>query len=224
MIYLIHVFDRESWAGIAFFASRALRTMFCQMHPVYLDHLQPSMSTQWIRQSKLQSLNHSFHEQCFLDCRLQLVAEEDSKELRMHGSAKLLATITSLVTATLRTEFPQCPNLSSDDVLSLIDLGNSDAGSIGRHWVLDPIDGTRGFTAGRQYAVCLGMLKDGQMKLGILGCPNLPLGRRVIQVDAEPMDDAGMRRDCVGAVFAAVRGFGAYAGPLESQVTSAASY
>lgn len=33
----------------------------------------------------------------------------------------------------------------------------------GRHWVLDPIDGTRGFVGMRQYAVCLGLLDKGQV-------------------------------------------------------------
>ena len=47
--------------------------------------------------------------------------------------------------------------------MALIDLGDSPGGSQGRHWVLDPIDGTRGFVGLRQYAVCLGMLQDGQV-------------------------------------------------------------
>ena len=34
----------------------------------------------------------------------------------------------------------------------------------GRHWVLDPIDGTRGFVGMRQYAVCLGLLDAGQAR------------------------------------------------------------
>ena len=55
-------------------------------------------------------------------------------------------------------------NLTPEDVLALIDLGNSEGGSEGVHWVLDPIDGTRGFVGGRQYAVCLGMLKDGKVR------------------------------------------------------------
>lgn len=33
----------------------------------------------------------------------------------------------------------------------------------GQHWVLDPIDGTRGFVGMRQYAVCLGLLDGGQV-------------------------------------------------------------
>jgi fructose-1,6-bisphosphatase/inositol monophosphatase family enzyme len=48
-------------------------------------------------------------------------------------------------------------------VLDLIDQGGSEGGAVGRHWVLDPIDGTRGFVGLRQYAICLGMLQDGKV-------------------------------------------------------------
>ena len=48
-------------------------------------------------------------------------------------------------------------------VLELVDTGGSEGGPAGRHWVLDPIDGTRGFVGLRQYAICLGMLQDGQV-------------------------------------------------------------
>lgn len=34
----------------------------------------------------------------------------------------------------------------------------------GHYWVLDPIDGTRGFVGMRQYAVCLGMIDHGQVR------------------------------------------------------------
>ena len=34
----------------------------------------------------------------------------------------------------------------------------------------------------RQYAVCLGMLQDGQVELGVLGCPNLPQVRMFVCV------------------------------------------
>ena len=41
-------------------------------------------------------------------------------------------------------------------------------------WTLDPIDGTSGFLRGGQYAVCLALIIDGAVKVGVLGCPNLP--------------------------------------------------
>lgn len=78
-------------------------------------------------------------------CRLQLVAEEDSADLRQAGAKEMLSTIATLVTQALQSAYPGCPELSSDDILDLIDLGDSPAGPSGQHWVLDPIDGTRGF-------------------------------------------------------------------------------
>lgn len=42
-------------------------------------------------------------------------------------------------------------------------------------WALDPIDGTKGFLRGGQYAVCLALLEDGEPVLGVMGTPNLPL-------------------------------------------------
>jgi 3'-phosphoadenosine 5'-phosphosulfate (PAPS) 3'-phosphatase len=74
-----------------------------------------------------------------------------------------------------------CPRLSPSrrhaaalQVADLIDSGGAEGGKRGTHWVLDPIDGTRGFVAMRQYAVCLGMLVEGEVVLGVLGTPNLP--------------------------------------------------
>lgn len=54
---------------------------------------------------------------------------------------------------------------AQEDVLALIDSGGSQGGSEGFHWVLDPIDGTRGFVGMRQYAVCLGLLHEGQVRV-----------------------------------------------------------
>jgi 3'(2'), 5'-bisphosphate nucleotidase len=64
-------------------------------------------------------------------------------------------------------------------------------------WTLDPIDGTKGFLRGEQYAVALGLLEDGAVTLGVLGCPNLE------GPDGRP-----------GALLAAVRGEGAWVLPL----------
>ncbi|KAL9713182.1 3'(2'),5'-bisphosphate nucleotidase [Leucoagaricus gongylophorus] len=41
-------------------------------------------------------------------------------------------------------------------------------------WTIDPIDGTKGFLRGEQYAVCLSFLIDGKPIVGVIGCPNLP--------------------------------------------------
>lgn len=68
-------------------------------------------------------------------------------------------------------------------------------------WTLDPIDGTKGFLRGEQYAVCLALIVNARVQLGVMGCPNLP-------VDASsPSGDRG-------CLFVAVRGQGAEQLPL----------
>ncbi|KAJ2077436.1 3'(2'),5'-bisphosphate nucleotidase, partial [Coemansia sp. S142-1] len=59
-------------------------------------------------------------------------------------------------------------------ILRAIDRGQYAGGPQGRHWTLDPIDGTKGFLRGEQFAVCLALIIDGQVELGVVGCPNLP--------------------------------------------------
>ena len=70
-------------------------------------------------------------------------------------------------------------------------------------WTLDPIDGTKGFLRGEQYAVCLALLVDARVQLGVMGCPNLPVSAA---------DPSGAR----GCIFVAVRGQGAFQLPLEN--------
>lgn len=56
-----------------------------------------------------------------------------------------LEGITKLVKDTLASEESYAASLlSTDDVLNGIDCGKSEGGCSGCHWVLDPIDGTKG--------------------------------------------------------------------------------
>ncbi|CAN8264461.1 unnamed protein product [Cochlearia groenlandica] len=106
---------------------------------------------------------------------VSLVAEEDSGELRKVAAETVLARITELVKDTLATDesYADSP-LSSDDVLNAIDQGKSEGGPKGRHWILDPIGGTRGFIRGEQYAIGLALLVEGKVVLGVMACPKLP--------------------------------------------------
>ena len=63
-------------------------------------------------------------------------------------------------------------------------------------WTLDPIDGTKGFLRGEQYAVCLALIVDAKVELGVIGCPNL-------------CQDASKPDGQKGCIFVAVRGQGA---------------
>ena len=65
--------------------------------------------------------------------------------------------------------------VSVDQALDWIDLGGvTPDASTPQYWTLDPIDGTKGFLRGEQYAIALGLLEQGRVVLGVLGCPNLP--------------------------------------------------
>jgi 3'(2'), 5'-bisphosphate nucleotidase len=63
--------------------------------------------------------------------------------------------------------------VTASQVLDWIALGGAD-GTGARYWTLDPIDGTKGFLRGDQYAIALALVDDGEIVLGVLGCPNLP--------------------------------------------------
>jgi len=94
-----------------------------------------------------------------------IVAEETSRDLRMPENGGLLKHVAQFVTAIL-------PDTSEERVCEWIDLGTKATAS--RYWCLDPIDGTKGFLRGDQYAVALALVVEGKVQLGVLACPNLP--------------------------------------------------
>ena len=108
-----------------------------------------------------------------------VVGEEDAASLR-ESPPQLLEQVVRLVGGEREGATP-------DAVLGWIDRGAAEAAAA-RFWTLDPIDGTKGFLRGEQYAIALALLEEGRPVLGVLGCPNLPLG-------------SGS-----GALFSAVRG------------------
>ena len=99
---------------------------------------------------------------------LPVVAEETSAALRKPEGAALREQVVHYVHARL-------PGATEAEVLDAIDRGRYAGGPHGRYWVLDPIDGTKGFLRGEQYAVALGLIEEGEVVMGVLGCPNLPL-------------------------------------------------
>jgi 3'-phosphoadenosine 5'-phosphosulfate (PAPS) 3'-phosphatase len=48
--------------------------------------------------------------------------------------------------------------LSEEAVLEAIDRGQHGGGGTGRFWTVDPIDGTKGFLRGEQYAVAVALI------------------------------------------------------------------
>ncbi len=127
-----------------------------------------------------------------------IVGEEDAAALRDPANAALLEQVVGHVRE-LR------PDADADDVCAWIDRGGAD-GTAPRYWTLDPIDGTKGFLRGQQYAVALALLEDGALQVAALCCPNL---------GASLAEGNG-----AGSVFCAVRGEGAWQLPMADDDTA----
>lgn len=104
-----------------------------------------------------------------------LVGEEDSEALRGDAGAQVLEAVRGFV-GTVH------PGATGSEVCDWIDAGTGEAA--GAFWTLDPIDGTKGFLRGEQYATALALVEDGRVVFGALACPNLEFddGRGVIMI------------------------------------------
>ncbi|MGQ0592057.1 MAG: inositol monophosphatase family protein, partial [Gammaproteobacteria bacterium] len=120
-----------------------------------------------------------------------LVGEEGTGLLRSEAGA----AVHEAVVAAVRMVWSE---ITPDQVLTAIDAGTHDA-TAPAYWTLDPIDGTKGFLRGGQYAISLAFIEDAQVTVGVMGCPNLSpdFGRSF----ADP--------DPVGLLYYASRGGGA---------------
>lgn len=92
-----------------------------------------------------------------------IVAEEDSAMLRQNNDH--LAAVTRFVRA-------EIDEAAEKTVCQWIDRGSGEPSA--RFWVLDPIDGTKGFLRQDQYAIALALVEDGTVQWGFLACPALP--------------------------------------------------
>lgn len=88
---------------------------------------------------------------------------------------------------------------SENQVMDAIDACDHD-GSGDSYWTLDPVDGTKGFLRGQQYAIALAFIENGEVTLGVMGCPNLP------RDFSKSLDEA----DPKGTLYSATKAGGAF--------------
>jgi 3'(2'), 5'-bisphosphate nucleotidase len=124
-----------------------------------------------------------------------LVAEEDAAHLRTREGRQTLERVAGFVSRFLGRVAPEA-------IADWIDRGSGEPA--GRFWTMDPIDGTKGFLRGEQYAVALALVVEGKVQVGVLGCPNL-------RGAGEP--DVGGP----GSLVIAGRGQGAWSAPLNKK-------
>ena len=141
-----------------------------------------------------------------------IVAEETSTDLQGDAGKSIRDKVSHLVNEALQASGDIQQPLSDDDILSSIDQGAFEGGSDARFWTLDPIDGTKGFLRGGQYAVCLALIVNGHIELGVMGCPNLP--RDVSQPKPKDGDIRHSSMEGLGVLFVAARGHGAFVAPI----------
>lgn len=128
-----------------------------------------------------------------------VVAEEGAEHLREAAGAATRRRMTRLVGEALGRE------VEFDQVCRWID--HPGGGDRRITWVIDPIDGTKGFLRGDQYAVAIGVLLDDEPWVGVLACPNLP------------MDGCS---GATGALFVGARGHGVMRIALDAEDEDAA--
>jgi 3'(2'), 5'-bisphosphate nucleotidase len=126
-----------------------------------------------------------------------VVAEEGAAHFREHAGAAGAEQIVRLVGRALGRP------IGLDEILNWIDHRGSESPFT---WVIDPIDGTKGFLRRDQFAVAVGLLHQGRPAAGVLACPHLPV---------DPADPSGVR----GLLFWGGRGVGAFAERLDGAAT-----
>ncbi|MBN1465567.1 3'(2'),5'-bisphosphate nucleotidase [candidate division KSB1 bacterium] len=125
-----------------------------------------------------------------------LIGEEDIDELEKNDDMR--AKVLELVQE-------QIEGMDDHSMLAMIARGNAESGG-SRCWTCDPVDGTKGFIRRQQYAVALALLEDGEVKVGVLGCPNLPAKN----------DDPAAGTGCL---FYATKGGGAFMSDLRGSTS-----
>lgn len=122
-----------------------------------------------------------------------IIAEESATALRKPENASVLERVTGFVEDLV-------PDVTPDDVTGWIDRGGAKDPS-DEFWTLDPIDGTKGFLRGDQYAIALALIRNGKPVVAALACPAL----------THPTDGS------IGTILWATAGGGCFqtSGPLE---------
>jgi 3'(2'), 5'-bisphosphate nucleotidase len=92
-----------------------------------------------------------------------IIAEEAGEQFMALTTPEQRSKIINVITRILDL------NVTQDEILSWLDHGKGRQAA--RTWVIDPIDGTKGFIAMRHYAIGVGILTDGQPTGAIMAAP-----------------------------------------------------
>lgn len=143
----------------------------------------------------------------------RIVGEEGGDSLEGPDGEHMRTEVMNLVTSSLTAANAEAAIPKNDaELMELLNAGGLDPQVENRtsFWCLDPIDGTKGFLRGSQFAIALAYVEKGNPTIGVLGCPHLCVG---------VTDDYGIA-DTTGSTYVGILNDGknyAYSGPSSSQ-------
>ncbi|XP_017434406.1 putative PAP-specific phosphatase, mitochondrial isoform X2 [Vigna angularis] len=139
--------------------------------------------------------------------------------------------VQALISLELDKLFPSIPLVAEEDSaflrsrnLAAIDRGSKEAFIFGpkpaTYWLLDPIDGTRGFLkAGKAfYVVGLALVVEGEVVIGVMGCPTWK--EDLSEKSSAEIDEEWDSLNGSGTVMIAHKGCGTWRKSLNSQLKS----
>jgi len=123
------------------------------------------------------------------------ISEERAEDFKQLASKEQIASVLNYVGKSLDRA------VTIEHVAAYLDYGHDSQSN--RVWTVDPIDGTKGFIRGDQFAVAIALLVDGVPTVSALACPAMPFD----------VNEDSPR----GALAVAVRGEGAFLESLDGQ-------
>jgi 3'(2'), 5'-bisphosphate nucleotidase len=128
---------------------------------------------------------------------VRIVGEERAEMLRRPENGAIRGAVLDAVRSAR-------PDATEGEMLDAIDAGDHD-GTADAFWTLDPIDGTKGFLRGQQYAIALARIEHGRVTMAVMGCPNLAMDLSASLDEPDPR----------GVVYIAAAGWGAWEQPAD---------
>lgn len=128
-----------------------------------------------------------------------VIAEEDSSELRSPENVSILDRVLHSVCTATEAASGNRADIRPEHIFQWIDHGGA-AHYSDRFWTIDPIDGTKGFLRGGQYAVALALIVRGEVVVAALACPQFEFRPGQKPQEAQPASAKPL-----GAIFTAVK-------------------
>lgn len=134
-----------------------------------------------------------------------MIAEEDASFLRNSSSldykSKFLHVIQDILSQEGSLQHSELLLVDMEDALQALDKCHYCGDTSHDYWILDPIDGTKGFISNSQFAIGLSYVHNGVPVVGVVGCPNLSFDVDAIQWNTNTDNAGSVAVGIAGAVL-----------------------